>query len=146
MAVMNSITANYLLSNTNAADLGGKLILGGATVNDLTDINKVFLGQDLPTITIYDEGYYDDSNNFQYFVATDKVAVIGKRRNGEQIGEYVKTRHMIDGGGTGSWVFTKDYVNGINAPKEVPSRFELHAGHSGGPILYFPGAVVIASV
>jgi hypothetical protein len=146
MAIMNSVTSGYMLNNTNAADIGGKRLSNGATVNDMSGINQLIAGNDVPTIVEYDEGYYDDSNNFQYYIPTDKVIVVGKRNNGEQIGEYIKTRHMIDGGGTGSWMFAKDYVNGVNAPKEVPSRYELHAGHSGGPVLYHPGAVVVMSV
>jgi hypothetical protein len=146
MAIMNSVTSQYMLDNSNAADLGGKTTLNGGTLNDMGDVNRILAGNDVPTIMEYNEGYYDDNNTWQYYVPTDKVIVVGARRNGEQIGEYIKTRHMIDGGGVGSWMFSKDFVNGINAPKEVPSRYEIHAGHQGGPVLYHPGAVVVASV
>jgi hypothetical protein len=145
--VMNRVTANYMFANTNANDIHGILVQGGNTLNvSLPDIDKVMIGQDLGSVVVYNEGYYDDSNAWQYYVPTDKVIVIGRPVTGEPIGEYIKTRHMINGGGVGSWEYTKDYVNGVNAPVETPSRFEVHRGHQGGPTLTRPGAVVVMSV
>lgn len=144
--IMNSITANYLTGNANAADLKGKLTSGGNTLNMASDINRLFLGNGLPEVIEFDDGYYDDNNTFQYFVPTDKVVWVGSKANGEKIGEYLMTRHMINGGGTGSWEFVKDFVNGVNAPKEVPSRVEVYRGHNGGPTLAFPSAIAVLSV
>lgn len=146
MAVMNGVTARYLLSNSNAADLGGKFVNGGSTVNSLADVNIIQLANDLPKIAIYDEGYYDDSNTFQYYVPTNKVIVVGARNNGEPVAAYFKTRHSLAGGGVGSWEYVKDAVNGVNVAKEVPSYWALLRGHNGGPAVFQPKGICVMDV
>ena len=145
-ACMNRATFNNMIGNTNGSDLGGKKVLGGDTLNSLTAINQVLLGEGLPQIELYDEGYYDDTNTFQLYIPNNKVVVMGARASGEKIGEYLKTRNASNGYKPGSYSYTKDYAQGINAPKETPARIEVHQGHNGGPVLYFPGGVIVMNV
>lgn len=146
VAVMNRVTANRMLANTNAADLGGRRTLGGGTVNSLNGVNPIIQGEDLPQIVVLDDGYKNDSGTFTKFIADDKVVVIGTRNAGDRIGEYRMTRNLNTPSGTGHYEFIKDYAAGINAPKEVPPKIEIHGGHNGGPVIFRPKAVVILSV
>lgn len=146
---MNRSTANDLLANTTATDLGGKRITAGNTPNSINDINKILLDQDLPQIGVYDEGYFDDNNNvFNLFIPNNKVVVVGKRQQGQRIGEYVKTRCMVNpNAAAGSYSFVKDKTgNGPDGTKIVPPSIEIHQGHNGGALIYYPGSVVVLTV
>lgn len=146
-AYMNRVTANYLLGNTNTSDLGGKRLEGGATVNDMPGVTRIITGQDLPTVVIYDEGFYDSGNSFNRFLATDKVVVVGQRAAGERIGEYLKTINANNPGrAPGSYSYVVDRANAVNGEKRTPPNMEVHQGHNGGPVLYLPGSVVVMSV
>jgi hypothetical protein len=145
--VMNSITAQYFLDNQNSDDLAGKLVEGGNTANADPDIvNRLLIRNDLGTVLIYDNGWHDEDENFHYYVPTDKVIIVGRRTDGEEIGEYTETLNLHAESGVGPYDITKDYFKGINAPKEVPGRIENHRGHNGGPVLWHPGAIIVMSV
>ena len=154
VAIMNSVTSNRLLNNTNAADFGGKRSNYGATLNNLTNINQYLLAQNLPQIQVDDRGYYPKygqsggvSAGFTKFIADGKVVVIGKRPGNAKVGEYQMTRNISNPNGTpGPYMFIKDYIQGVNAEKRVPGSIEIHRGHNGGPAIYYPSAVVIMSV
>ena len=146
-AYMNRATANNLLSNSNSADLGGRRVFGGNTINDVTGITRILQGEDLPSIVVYDEGYYNDSNTFTLFIPNNKVVVIGQRAAGQRIGEYVKTLNANNPGrAPGSYSFVIDRANGTNGEKRVPPNMEVHQGHNGGPVLFYPGSIIIATV
>lgn len=142
IAVMNRVTANKMLANTNAADLGGRRTTGGGTVSSVGEVNRFTLAEDLPEIVVYDAGYKNDSNVFTKFIADNKTIVMGTRTAGDRIGEYRMTRNLVSGG-TGHYEFIKDYIRGVNAPKEVPPKIEVHAGHNGGPVIFRPNAIVV---
>lgn len=144
--VVNSVTAMYLLNNQNPNDLGGKLVSNGSTINDMDGLSKLFVANGLPALVVYDEGYFDDSNNWNYYVATDKVAIIAKRVDGDTICQYTETINHHARNGVGPYEFLKDYFKGVNAPVEVPGRIEVHRGHNGGVELYHPGALLVMSV
>lgn len=146
MAIMNSITAQYMFDNSNSADLGGKFQNGSALNIDQNSIDRVLVAQDLPDIVIYDEGYYDESNTYQYYVPTDKVAIVGKRRDGEELGEYTQTINQYAPNGVGGYDFIKDSFKGINCAREVPGQIQVHKGHNGGVQMWHPGGVVVMSV
>ncbi len=147
MAIMNRVTANRLFGNTNAADLGGRRTMGGGTVSSLDETNRIAMAEDLPHIEVYDQGYKNDSGTFTKFIADDKVVFVGLRNDGDRIAEYRMTRNIANpGGAPGSYEFLKDYAAGINAPREVPGRIEIHRGHNGGPVIYRPKSIVVASV
>jgi hypothetical protein len=139
-AFANSATVNDLLENTNASDIGGKRIANGATFNSLSDYNRVLLDNDLPQIVEYDEGYLDDSGVFQLFVPNNKVAVVGMRGKGAPVGEYRQTRNASNpGAAPGPYM---DVIESEKPPKEV----EVHDGVNGGPVIFFPSAVVVLTV
>lgn len=146
-AYMNSTTANLLLSNTNASDLGGKRILGGNTVDSINGMNTILTAQGAPTIVEYDEGYYDSTNTFQLFIPDSKVVIVGQRPAGQRIGEYVKTLNANNPGrAPGSYSYVIDRANAINGEKRTPPNMEVHQGHNGGPTLQYPGSIVVLTV
>jgi hypothetical protein len=147
-AYMNQVTANRMLNNTNANDVGGKKGDLGANFLTLTDLNKFLMANDLPQIEVYDEGYYDDSNAFVPYIADDKVVVVGSRTDGETVGEYQLTRNAQNPGfAPGSYNFVKDRTgNAPDGQKYVPANIEVHRGHNGGPAIFFPSAIVVMSV
>lgn len=141
-AYMNRTTFNNLINNTNTADLFGRRTQGLATINNLTDFNKLLTGDDLPGIVIYDEGYIDDNNVFQLFIPNNKVVVVGKRPAGQVVGEYRMTRNVNNGA-----LQPGPYMKVIDRGEDtVPRTIEVHDGHNGGPVIYFPGAIVVMNV
>jgi hypothetical protein len=144
-AYMNKVTANEMLQHfTNDSSI---LVNAGSTVINLADVNRILAGNDLPTIQIYDEGYYNDSNVFTRYIPTGVVIIVGARADGSTVGEYRMTRNANNPGMTpGAYTYIKDYASGINAPKETPPRLEVHRGHNGGPVVYFPSAIIRMNV
>lgn len=146
-AYMNSVTANKMLTNSNAADLAGRRETGGGTFDTVEDVNKILVAKGAPRIGIYDEGYIPSGGSFTQFIPTDKVLVVGKRTSGGKLGEYVKTRNANNPGyAAGSYRYVIDRANGTNGEKRTPANIEVHRGHNGGPVLYYPSAFVVMSV
>lgn len=142
MLVMNRSNANRLLNNANSADLFGKRAAVGQTFNDISEVNKFLLANDLPPIVIYDEGYIDSSGTFQLFIPDGKAILIGYRTDGSKIGEYRLTRNANNPGfAPGSHMKIEDNTAG----NKIPANIKIHRGHNGGPVFYFPSAVVIIS-
>ncbi len=142
---MNSETLNFLLSNTNANDLGGRRVEGGNTVNDKDGINRILLGQSLPEINIYDDGYKNDAGTFTYFIPTGKILVVGMRPNGEKPGEFQWTRNANNPGfAPGSYAFVKDYTSG--PAQTVPPKIDVHQGFNGGTVIQRPTQLVVMTV
>jgi hypothetical protein len=141
MAIMNRVTANYLFANTNAADLGGKKGNFGASIDSLPGVNAILTGEDLPTVMVYDQGYLNDSNTYTRFLTNRTVLIVGQRVTGESIGNYLLTRNANNPNvGPGSYSKVEDQTEG------VPPRIVVHRGHNGGPVMYFPSAVVVLTV
>lgn len=141
--LMNQTTFNRLVRNTNAGDFGGKKAMNSpfGTITSLADVNKIFLDADLPTVRIHDGGYIDDSGNFQLFIPTGTAILVGKRVNGDPLGNYIYTRNMVNqGGASGPYQRVYDYTQGPTA--KIPPKVEVHDGHNGGPALYYPSAIV----
>ncbi|WP_406698570.1 hypothetical protein V5E97_06770 [Singulisphaera sp. Ch08] len=137
----NSVTARSILANTNADDLGGVLLGGGNTVNSLNNVNEVLIMNDIPKIVIYDEGYIDANGTFQYFIPTGKGLVIGKRKSGVALGRYRYTQNVNSPNGA-----PKPYSRVIiKGDKEIPASVEVHDGHNGGPLIQFPGSVIVVN-
>jgi hypothetical protein len=147
-AYMNSTTAANMLGNTNAADLGGRRVEGGNTVQSTSQMNAILAGNDSPRIVEYDEGYYNDSNSFTRYIPDNKVVVVGRRPAGQRIGEYVMTRNANNPGmGPGTYEYVKDKTgNGPDGQRQTPPNIEIHRGHNGGPVVYFPGSIIIMDV
>lgn len=141
-AFMNRATFNNLRSNNNASDLYGRRTQGLGTFNNLQGINQLLMGDDLPQIVVYDQGYLDESSNFQPFIPANKVVVVGKRPAGQPIAEYRMTRNANNPD-----LAPGPYMRVIDTGEIViPRVIEIHDGHNGGPVVYFPSAIVVMSV
>lgn len=146
VALMNRATANSLLGNANTADLFGKRLNGGNSVLNLGDANRIMLGEDLPQVEVYDEGYFSQGTTFVRYIPNNRVVVVGARPAGQVIGEYLQTRNVLNNGAPGPYEFVIDRINGVNGEKRVPPGIEVHRGHNGGPVIYYPGSVVVMTV
>jgi hypothetical protein len=140
-AYMNRTTFNNMLSNTNASDFGGRKGQFGESINGPLGVNRVMAADDLPEIVIYDMGYIDDTSTFQLYVPNNKVIVVGQRPAGQVVGEYRFTRNANNPDlGPGP------YMKTVDDPNRVPRSIEVHDGHNGGPVMYFPSAIVVMTV
>lgn len=138
---MNLNTANYLLNNSNAADIGGKRVEMGATFNTIDDLNKLLAAADLPSVEIHDEGYLNDSGTFVPWIADDVVVVIGKRTTGEPIGKFKLTRNASNPDmAPGPYTYVTD---SLDTGVKIPRNIRVDDGFNGGPTMEFPSAVVI---
>jgi hypothetical protein len=141
-AYMNQGTLNKMLTNTNSADLFGRRTAGLGTYNTPGQVSQLLQGDLLPSIQVYEGGYYDSSNTWQKYIPDNKVVVIGRRPSGVPIGKYMMTRNA-NNPGSAPGAYTKVIDRGEDA---VPRSVEVHDGHSGGPALLFPSSVVLMSV
>ncbi len=137
-AYMNSSTANRLYGNQNSSDLYGRRTQGLGTYNSPEQINQLLLGDNLPQIVEYDETYLDETNAYQLFIPTGTVIVVGRRPSGVPVGNYMMTRNANNPSLTPG-AYTKVIDRGEDT---VPRSIEVHDGHSGGPTLLYPSAVV----
>lgn len=138
---VNRVTLNHLLSNTNAADLGGKRTNGLANVMSLAEVNMILAGEGLPQIAVYDDGYLNDSGTFVPWIADLTGVLVGVRASGAAIGEYRMTRNATNPNlepGAYTAVIDSAVVNGGRPPRTI----EVHDGHNGGPVLFHPSAIV----
>lgn len=141
-AYANQTTINNILLNANNNDVFGRRVSGLMTINNVDDLNtKLFLGDDLPQLVPYDEGYIDDNNTFQLYIPTGKIVVVGKRPGGTPIGEYRMTRNAnnVDMA-PGPYIKVVD-----NGDRAVPRNIAVHGGHNGGPLLLYFGSVVVVN-
>jgi hypothetical protein len=135
---LNRVTINYLLSNTNAADLGGKRTSGLANLMSLAEVNTLLTGEGLPNIAPYDEGYNDDTGTFTPFIGDLTGALVGRRTSGAAIGNYRMTRNANNPNlEPGPYTMVVDTID--DGP---PRQINVHDGHNGGPVLYHPSALV----
>lgn len=137
---VNAVTANNLMNNANAADLFGRRGVVGATLNSLTDINAIFLANDLPQVVVYDEGYVDDNQVFQLFIPNGVGILVGRRMSNAPLGEYRLTRNAQNPGAAPG-AYTR-VVDNLNTTKDVPREIRVHDGHNGGPVLFYPSAII----
>lgn len=144
-AYVNRTTANDLLANTNAADLGGKKgSLGQSVVTSLSGINTILTGEGLPQIAVYDDGYFanDDGTGFTLWIPNNRFVLVGARPSGQKVGEYRMTVNVNnDDFSPGAYQKVIDHGD-----KQVPRTIEVHDGHNGGPVMYYPGSVVVGVI
>jgi hypothetical protein len=141
-AYMNQNVFNHFVSNTNTSDLGSKRTYGLASITGLDDVNRILTGDNLPTIVIYDEVYIDDNGANQLYLPDKKVIVVGQRQTGVPIGAYQFTRNANNPDmAPGPYMRIID-----NLERSLPRKIEVHDGHNGGPVLFFPASVVEMTV
>lgn len=139
---MNRTTYTNFISNTNAQDFFGRRQAGLATINNIRDANQLLTQDDLPNIQIYDEGYIDDNGVFQLFIPNGKVIVVGRRPAGQVVGEYLMVRNANNlNFAAGPYMRIID-----RGETQIPRLIEVHDGHSGGPALYYPSAILVLNV
>lgn len=144
-AYANRVTSNYLLANTNAADLGGKRTAGLSNVLSLGQVNEVQGLEDLPRIRVYDDGYKDANGVFQRFIPNGVVVIVGKRTGGATIMDFAYTRNANNpGSAPGPYTFVDDRTTG--PAKIVPPTIFVHDGFNGGLRVYYPSAIVLMNV
>lgn len=141
-AIMNRVTFNRLVTNTNQNDLAGRRVTALLSPLNMQEINTILLGEGLPQIEIYDDGYKNDANTFVPFIADGKVLVVGQRTDGGQIGAYLMTRNA-NNPNSAPGAYQKVVDKGEN---HVPREVEVHDGHNGGAVLFYPSAMVVMNV
>lgn len=145
VAMMNQGTANHLFANTNANDLAGKRTTGLQSVTGLVQTNQIFRDEDLPQLVVHDGGYIDDAGTFQTFIPDDIVVVFGVRPNGARLGEYRYTINRVNPSGLAQ-PYARTVAVGMADNEAPPPRIEVHRGFNGGPVVYFPGSIVVMKV
>lgn len=141
-AYMNRVTMNRLLNNQNTADLAGRKAIGLQNVLNIGEINTILAGEGLPNIQVYDDGYKNDSNTFVPYIADGKVVVVGRRTDGGKIGAYLMTRNA-NNPNSAPGAYQKIIDKG---DEQVPREIEIHDGHNGGAVLFYPSAMVVMNV
>lgn len=148
--LMSSGTLQTILRNTNPADIGGKRLEVGSTVNDVGGFNKLLLSNMLPEIVVYDAGFYPDTlpgtplPPLQLFIPEGKILLLGKRVDGSPIGAYRLTRNArseLPDKKTGDalplelgfYVQTVDYRLTTDR-----NAVDIIMGHNGGPTPEYP--------
>jgi hypothetical protein len=139
---MNQSDVNNLLNNTNASDLFGRRTQGVSGVNNLSDLNAMLAGDDLPKIVVYDEGYLDSTGTFQLFIAAGSAVHVGKRLQGQVIGDICATRNA-NNPDLGPGPYQKIIDRGED---QVPRVIEVHDGANFAPRLYYPGSVIYYTI
>lgn len=140
----NAISVSHILLNNNTADIGGmRAALGGiartGTPINIEDANKLFTSQQVATIINYDEGYMRESDGaFTVWIPNDEGVLVGRRTNGEPVGEYHMVRNINNANATpGRYTKVIDTVD-----REVPRTISIHQGHNGGHVVYYPSAII----
>lgn len=142
-AYMNRRTSNFMLANTNNADLAGKRTSGLANVLSPSDAQTLLTGEGLFNLRIYDEGYLSEPlGEFVPFIPDNKIVVVGQRPAAQKVGEYRMTRNANNVG-----LQSGPYMKVIDrGEQQVPRSIEVHDGHNGGPVLFFPSSVIVMGV
>lgn len=140
-AYMNQVTANCLMSNRNANDLGNLQITACCELAlfGMNAINMKLTANGLPNLEVYDEGWIDESGNFHPFIPDGKVIVMGVRPGSEPLGNYWLTRNVlgceVD---TGFWQNIHDSCTW----GQVPRKISVNDGHNGIPALHYPRGII----
>lgn len=146
-AYMNRTTYYAYINNTNTNDLFGRRTMGLGTINNVTEINKLMQGDDLPMIKIYDNTYLDENENNVLFIPDGKVVLVGKRPGNVPVGGYIMTRNISNPSFTpGAYTRVVDSASGENNMNPIPRKIAIHDGHNGGPAVEYPSSVVIMTV
>lgn len=151
IARINQTTANWLLENQNPNDLKG---FQGANFTQLPfsldQINTILTARGLPTLEVYDEGYYDKDGTYKTFIHDGDVHLEGKRQRGERTGNWISTPtlHRSVNGMPAPGFFEILEVNGMpsNGATTISlaelgagknPKFELTGGIYGGPAMRY---------
>lgn len=151
MILMNTITWNYMIANTNAADLYGRRTEGLGTFNNMGAVNELLAGDGLPKIKIYDKCWFTDAGVKTFFIPTGKVVILGKRASGKKLGGLVRTRNANNpevGPNSYNWVVDPfQFAQGNVIPaSNFPRKIQVHRGHNAALRVPFPRGVCVLTV
>lgn len=156
IAYMNQVTANWLLENQNANDIKGFQNSNFVQLPySVEELNKVLSIRGLPTIVVYDEGWVDESDNLTQFIPDGEVIVVGKRKKGQKVGDFMATPslHRSKNGQPAPGYFSIIEVNGQPSERvgaisldqlgmAKNPKVEITGGIYGGTRLIYPKSVI----
>lgn len=141
---MNRATWNSFIGNLNAADLYGRRTQGLGTIENLSAVNSLLMGDDLPQIVIYDKGYKNDAGTWVNYLPNNTAVLFGEREDKQPLGAYTMTRHAANEG-FAPGPFT-EVVDSADHGQPIPRTLNLYDAHNGGPKIFYPSAIVIMTV
>lgn len=150
--LMNEYTYNYMLFNTNSADLSGKRDSYGATFNTIASVNKLLESENLPQLSIYNESYLDETTGLPtLFIPNNKIVMIGRRKTGKQLGSFTITRNAQNpdvGAKPYTWFIDPFMMSQGNVlpAGSVPRTIQIHRGFNGGPKIPYAGGIIVMTV
>jgi hypothetical protein len=142
VAYMNRTTWNSFIANQNNADLYGRRQAGFGTFNNITQVNELLQGDDLPAVKIMDRGYLSAPGTFVNFIPNNKVVLVGKRMGARKLGSFALLRNIneLD---TGVGMYERVIDRGET---DIPRKIEIHLGWNGGIRINYPSSIVIMTV
>ncbi len=144
-AYMNQVTANLLFNNTLLRTYVREALRMDTLVS-MTSMLEVFSNLSGIFPVVYDQGYINSSDTWVPFIPDNRVVVVGRSAQGEELGFMASTPSLhnggIDGAQAGKFVVVDDQTGeGFANPK-----YDVFAGWYGGPIIQQPGQIVVMSV
>jgi hypothetical protein len=125
---LNQKKIQQMISNKNAADLGGRFTNISAA-RGLARINEIMVEEGLPTIVPHNGAYVDENGTKQRMIPDDGGVLFGFRR--ENMGSYTMTRNATNPNAEpGPY---DEVVESTRPPKTI----EVHRGHNGGAEVHF---------
>lgn len=148
--IVNDKTMSNLMLNRNAADFYGVRRGGGDTPSaGVAMANEYLNAEGLPTIREYDATYFLAGSTEATPYVSDKYAIIiGARLDGSPIGNSIICRNMLTPNQEPApYSFVRDTTGRADEnDREVPPKIEVHHGYNGGPVIYYPGSIVILEI
>jgi hypothetical protein len=151
---MNSTTAAWILENRNDNDLKRFQNSNYLTLAySVEEVNKILTARKQPTIIVYDEGWVDDDDEEQLFLADGEIVIKGKRPAGQTVGDtaMTPTTHRVKNGQPAPGMFSIIEVNGQPNPGAITvqaigssknPKIEITGGYYGGPRLRYPRSII----
>ena len=93
-----------------------------------------------PRFVRFGQGYLDERGDFRPFVPDGRVIVFGRRETAEPVGAYLNFKNANNPD-----IAPGPYTRLVHRVGDDGSR-EVHDGHNGGAVLYFPSAMVVMNV
>lgn len=153
---INQRTLNDVLQNKNENDLWGfRGDKFGAITFSLDDVNKIFPANGLPILVLNNNGYIDEAGAFKTFIANAKAIIVGKRQEGEVVGNFARTisLHRFVNGAPAPGYFEIIEVNGqpnqgagqinlVQLGQSANPSVKMTGGVYGGTLLWYPRSII----
>ena len=158
VAIGTNETISAIVENYNPADLGN---FHGSNYSEATysteDVNKLLSKRGLFALEELDEneGFIDESGNFQTWLAPGELIIIGTRPKGQKIGGWkmTPTLHRTVNGMPAPGMFEiikvndqpsngSQMVNMIQLGQDENPKIKITGGIYGGPVIYYPRSII----